>query len=229
MNKKSKRNSKGLYRDSKLLVIREGARFPHKCAICNSEDDVELVDFVFERKQVHGLEARVVHSALTAAADLLSATKYTGPVQAEIPLCAGHRRRRIQRAGIGVGTTILAISVLLIQKAMGIVIVPPGELGFLDIAIYNFIAFAMIFVGITLIFTTIFDSQNLWFKATKYYDRFVWVTGAGAAFLGEQPQYENQHRTLQADDFGSRGGSRGDGSDLSAEELIRRARLGDDD
>ncbi len=81
MSKKSPTRNKGLYRDGKLLVIREGARFPHKCAICNSEDDVELVDFYFERKQVHGLEARTVQSVMTAASDLISSAKYTARYQ----------------------------------------------------------------------------------------------------------------------------------------------------
>jgi len=229
MSKKSPTRNKGLYRDGKLLVICEGARFPPKCAICNSEDDVELVDFYFERKRVHGLKARTVQSVMTAASDLISSAKYTGPVSAEIPLCAGHRKRRIQLGAIGLGLGVLSIAFLVIQKAMGAVIVPPGELGFLDIAIYNFVAFGLIFVAFFLICTTIFDAQNLWFKATKYYDRFVWVSGAGAAFLKELPQYENQHLTSKGADSGGRSGrSSGDGSDLSAAELIRRANFDDE-
>lgn len=224
MSQKSQPKDRGLYRDGRLLVIREGARFPGKCPICN-QDDVELVDFYFERKKVHGLEARVVSSALTAASDVFSGARYTGPVQAEIPLCTKHSKRRIQRAGIGLGTAAVSIAVFVVQKMMGIVIVPPGELGFLDMAIYNFVALGMIFVAFYLLCTAIFDSQNLWFKATKYYDRFVWVSGAGAAFLSELPQYNGQHRTARSDSFES---SHVDPDNLSAEELIRRARLGDD-
>lgn len=207
-----------------------GARFPHKCAICNQEDELELVEFVFERKKVHVLEAAAVNGVLNAANDVMTGARYTGSVQADIPLCSWHLGRRVRLAGIGVGMTVLAIAVLVIQKSIGFVIVPPGELGFLDIAFYNFIAFGMIFVGITLIFMTIFDSSNLWFKATKYHDRYVWVTGAGAAFLNELPQYENQHRRSRIQDAESRfDDSSDEDRHLTAEELIRRANLDDDE
>jgi hypothetical protein len=226
MNKKTPSKDKGLYRDGKRLVIREGARFPNKCAICNKEDDVESIEFFFERKKAHVVEARAVQTALNAASDVMSGAKYTAPVQADIPLCSWHRSRRIQRAAIGVGMATLALVFVLIQKAMGVVIVPPGELGFLDIAIYNFIAFGMIFAGVTFIFTTIFDHQNLWFKATKFYDRFVWVSGAGRTFLDELPQYENQHRRSRIKDLESRfDRSSDENRHLTAEELIRRANL----
>jgi hypothetical protein len=229
MKTESTPKTKGLYRDGKMLVLREGVQFPPKCAICNSEDDVEPVEFCFERKEVHGLEARVVQSAMTVASDLVSGARYSGPIQADIPLCSRHRYRRIQRAAIGAGLAVLSITALLIQKAMGVVIVPPGELGFLDIAFYNFLAFGMIFVAFVLICTTIFDHQKLWFKATKFYHRFVWVSGVGRAFLDELPQYKNQHLRSSIKGLESQfDRSSEENRHLSAVKLIRRANLDDD-
>jgi hypothetical protein len=98
------------------------------------------------------------------------------------------------------------------------VIVPPGELGFLNIAIHNFIAFGVALVGIVMTLMCVFDSGNLWFKATKYYDRYVWVSGAGAAFLAELPPIKDRHIEPQDDN-----------TELTADELIRRAGRLDDD
>lgn len=229
MTRKTSSKCKGLYRDGKFLVIREGARFPDTCPICNN-DDVELVEFWFERKKVKGLEARVAQAALNAASDLMSGAKYTGPVQADIPLCSHHAKRRIHRAAFGAGIVTLAVAVIAIQKAMGIVIVPPGELGFLDIALYNFVAFGAIFAGITMIFTTIFDHQNLWFRARKFNGRFVWASGAGRPFLDELPQYENQHLRSGIKELERRfDRSSDENRGLTAEELIRRANLYDEE
>jgi hypothetical protein len=70
----------------------------------------------------------------------------------------------------------------------------------------------------------IFDPTELWFRISKFNDRLVWVQGAGRNFLDTLPRYEGQHQD---------GSSRGrytpdeDEANLSAEELIRRARLND--
>jgi hypothetical protein len=121
--------------------------------------------------------------------------------------------------------TVLAFAFLYIESAMGVVILPPGELGFLDIAIYNWIAFAAAFAGITFTLMCVFDSEKLWFKATKYYDRYVWVTGAGAAFLAELPAIKAQDYKIRTDDPGF---AITDEANLTAEELIRRAGLDDE-
>lgn len=228
MSEPSTPETQGLYRDGKLLVLREGAEFPEKCAICNQEDDVELVEFCFERKKVHGLEARLVQSAMTAASDLMSGARYTGPVDADIPLCGRHRKRRIHRAVTAVVLAAASIGFLLIQRAMGVVIVPPGELGFLDIAIYNFIAFGMIFVAFFLICTTLFDHQKLWFSARKFHHQYVWIVGVGREFLEELPKYEKQHLRSKRTDVESQPSRPRDESQLTAEELIRRANLDDE-
>jgi hypothetical protein len=112
---------------------------------------------------------------------------------------------------------VLAAGFLLIQRAMGVVIVPPGELGFLYISLHNYVAFAVALGGIGVTLTAVFDASNLWFKATKYYDRFVWVTGAGRAFLAELPPIKDHQYDPRADN-----------PDLTADELIRRAGLDDE-
>ena len=222
--KKKKRSACQTYRDRKLLVIREGTDLPARCAICNKEDDVELVEFTFERKGQKYIEFAAVQAVARAASDLATGARYTGPVTTDIPLCAWHRGRRIRLFGIGIGMMVLAIAFLYIENAMGFVILPPGELGFLDIAIYNWIAFAAVFAGITFTLMCVFDSEKLWFKPTKWYDRFVWVTGAGPAYLATLPAIEVQDYKTPTDDVAYPA----DEANLTAEELIRRAGLDDD-
>lgn len=222
--KKKKRSASHIFRDRNLLVVREGAEFPGRCTICNKEDDVELVEFTFAREKLRYVELAAVQSVAQAAADLAQGARYTGPVYTEIPLCAWHRGRRLRLFGIGIGLTIFAIAFLAIENAMGVVILPPGELGFLDIAIYNWIAFGSLFAGIVFILMCTFDTSKLWFKPRKYYDRFVWVQGAGSEFLAELPAIEPKDYRIRSDDVDFVD----DEANLTAEELIRRAGLDDD-
>jgi hypothetical protein len=226
MTKKVKSKTRGLYRDGKLLVIHEGARFPHACAVCNKAGDEEAVFFTFARARANVVEAAAVQAASRAVNDLFTGARYTGPVDAQIPLCSWCRGRRLRFLGTGVGLTVLAIGYLMIHKRLGGVILPPGELGFLEISLPVFVALGSILVGFVLTLMAVFDSEKLWFKATKYFDRFVWVSGAGKEYLGELPQYEDQHRKVKGS-LSRR--SSGDEGHLSAEELIRRANLDDDE
>ncbi len=229
MGKKS--TISGLYRDGRRLVIQEGARFPHTCAICNKSGDEELVDFTFSRDKAHVVEAAAVQGTLRAVNDLATGARYTGPVSAEIPLCGWCRGRRLRTFLIGAGLLVLAVGYLVIRKAFGGVILPPGELGFLDMSLPVFISFGAILTGFVFVLMTAFDSSKLWFKATSYFDRFVWVSGAGKEFLAELPKYANEHKKSLG--RGSSSGSyhrAGVSEDfLSAEELIRRANLDEDD
>lgn len=214
MSKKTRSAGKGLYRDGDKLVIREGARFPHRCAICNKECDGEAIDITFGREQARHIEVAAVQAVARAAGDLMTGTRYTGPVQAEITLCPWHRGRRLRLLGAGLGMTALAVAALAIQYALGVVLVPPGELGFLNISLHNVIAIAAAFVGVVIALTSL-DPTKVWFKATKYNDRLVWVAGAGRAFLKELPPVSDRHIDPRSDD-----------RDLTADELIRRARRG---
>ncbi|MFO0865731.1 MAG: hypothetical protein U0744_13950 [Gemmataceae bacterium] len=213
MKKKKSSKSDGLYRDVNTLVIREGASFPARCPLCNKPADGEPLACTFERKSARYVEVAAVQKVATAASDLISGTRYTGPVEAVIPLCSWHRGRRIRLALFGLGMVAVAVAVLMIQKALGIVIVPPGEMGFLHIALYNFLAFGAIFAGITFMLMATFDSQKLWFRATRYQDRYVWVSGAGREFLRELPKVEDRHFEIEPES-----------RELTAEELIRRSR-----
>ena len=226
MAKKAKSRSKGLYRDGKLLVIHEGARFPHVCAVCNKAGDEEAVYFTFARDKAHVVEAAAVQAASRAVNDLFTGARYTGPVGAQIPLCSWCRGRRLRFFGTGVGLTILGIGYLVVHKKLGGVILPPGELGFLEISLPVFIALAAIVTGVILTLMATFDSEKLWFKASKYFDRFVWVSGAGKEYLAGLPQYGDEHRKLKGGASFRTGPV--DESHLTAEELIRRANLDDE-
>jgi hypothetical protein len=213
MTKKKRSAANGLYRDGGRLVIREGARFPDRCAICNKASDGEPVEFTFGREKAHYIEVAAAQAVGRAVGDFITGAKYTGPVRTEIPLCAWHRGRRRRLLGIGVVTTILAVGFLYTQWP----IAGPGELGFLQISLWNWIAIAAALVGVVLTLMSLLDAHKLWFKAIKYYDRFVWVAGAGRAFLRELPPLKDHDYDPGADN-----------PDLTADELIRRAGLDDE-
>jgi hypothetical protein len=231
MVQKSKSRSKGLYRDGRRLVIREGARFPEACAICNKAGDEEAVAFTFARNREHVVEAAVVKGALRAVNDLATGARYTGPVYVDIPLCPWCRGRRLRVFLTGVGLTVAAVAYIVIHKSLGGVILPPGEFGFLEMSLPIVLSLGAIGTGIVLILMTIFDSSNLWFKATKYFDRFVWISGAGKDYLNGLPEYADQHRKLRGrnSDAGTESSHYAsvDEAYLSADELIRRANLRD--
>jgi hypothetical protein len=118
MKKKKRSTTRGLYRDGKMLVIREGARFPDRCAICNKACDGERMDFTFAREKSRRFDVAAIQSVANAASDLLTGARYTGPVSADISLCSWHRGRRLRLAAIGVGMTALAVAFIFIQYAM---------------------------------------------------------------------------------------------------------------
>src|SRR5688572_17765777 len=113
--KKKKSATKGLYRDGDKLVIREGARFPARCAICNKPSAGAPRPFVFSRQKAHYIEVAAIQTVAHAAADFLKGARYTGPVHADMPLCSWHRSRRLMQAGLGVGMTLLAIAFVFVQ------------------------------------------------------------------------------------------------------------------
>jgi len=228
MAKKARAKSKGVYQDGRLLVIQEGASFPPACVSCSRSGDEEAVEFVFARGKAHVVEAAVVQSAARAVNDLVTGSRYTGPVAADIPLCPWCRGRRIRFFGAGFGLVLISAAYLAIFRALGGVILPPGEFGFLEMSLPTVIAMGLIFTGITLFLMALFDSSNLWFKAAKYHDRFVWVRGASSAYLSGLPRYADQHRSDGGSTRSSRGSYVEDEANLSAEELIRRANLDDE-
>jgi hypothetical protein len=215
MTKKKQAKAKGIYRDGNKLVIKEGARFPSRCAICNKECDGEPRGFTFNREpKSHYIEVAVVQSVARAAADFVKGSNYTGPVEAVIPLCSWHRNRRLRRIGIGVGMFLPAVLILLVRYQ----IVGRNEFSLSQISAYSIIAIVVAFVGIAAALSALVDSTKVWFKPVKYYDRFVWIEGAGREFLRELPKIEGHHYNPESDD-----------PNLSADELIRRAGLDNDD
>jgi hypothetical protein len=211
--KKTKRSgAKGLYRDGGHLVIREGARFPDQCVICNKLCDGTSVDFTFGRTQSHYVEVAAVEAVARAASDLLKGGRYTGPVQAAIPLCTWHRSRRLLLIGCGVAVAAVAAGFLLVRYAIG----GAAEFDVLQISLASVIAIAAVVVGLTVAWVGLVERTKVWFKPVKYHDRFVWVKGAGLGFLRELTRIEDYHYKPGAAD-----------PHLSADELIRRAGRGD--
>jgi len=73
-------------------------------------------------------------------------------------------------------------------------------------------------VGIAITLSGLLDASRVWFRPTKYYDRFVWIQGAGRQYLRTLPIIEDYHYKPNRADPG-----------LSADELIRGGKLEDDD
>jgi hypothetical protein len=220
LKKKQRAKAKGLYRDAGKLVIREGARFPDRCVICNKPCDGDLVDFTFGRETSHYIDVAAVQAVTRAAVDLVKGSRYTGPVQAAIPLCSWHRNRRLLRLGVGLGITLLAAVFLLIGYAIvgAAEFGGSGEYGLFQIPISTVIAVLAGLVGLAIALSALVDATKIWFRPTRYDGRFVWIDGAGREFLRTLPMIEDYHYTA--------GGSN---PHLSADELIRRGGLDDED
>jgi hypothetical protein len=178
--------AKGLYRDGGKLVIREGAKFPRRCVICNKECDGEPVPFTFRQEKSHYIELAVLQTVADAAADLMKGAKYTGPVHAAIPLCAWHSSRRLRRVGVGVGILALAGTYLLGRHFMG----GAGQRAGLQISIDGVFAALVAIGGLGVALAAVYDPTKVWFKVRKFYDRFVWVDGAGREFVSALPKIE---------------------------------------
>ena len=117
-----------------------------------------------------------------------------------------------------------------------------------EISIYSLIAILVAIFGLGIVLAAAYDPTKVWFRVKKFYDRFVWVEGAGPEFLSTLPilggQRENP-RPLADNPSSKRGkgkrrpGSKSrprgenlpskhrgvDESNMSADELVRRARL----
>jgi hypothetical protein len=215
---KKKKKSKGAYRDRGRLVIREGARFPDRCAVCNAECGGETRAFEFGREQKSNyIEVAAMQSIARGVFDLATRSRYTGPVFAEVPLCSWHRSKRLRQAVVGSLVFVLSVAYIFARYRLygggnG------GEFDFLDMSKYTVLAVGTGFTGLVFALRTASDPTKVWFKPVRYYDRFVWVEGAGKDFLRELPEVEDYHYNTDAGD-----------PRLSADELIRRAGDIDDD
>jgi hypothetical protein len=244
MNEIEPTTVEGLYRNGGKLVMREGVEFPDRCAICNKETEGGPIQFTFKREKSHYIEVAAIQTIATAAVDLLQGAKYTGPVEVAIPFCAWHRRRRLRRYCFGAGLMALAAAYLFIRYLIG----GAREFDVKHISLETVIAVLVVIGGLGIALETVYDPGKVWFRTKKFYDRFVWVEGAGAEFLSTLPilggQVENpspaiadsssargkekQRRSSKTRDTGKKSTGRRrevDESNLSAEELIRRARL----
>jgi hypothetical protein len=214
--KKNKPSGKGLFRDGGKLVFREGARFPDRCVICDKPCDGETVDFVFQRRKSHYIDVAAVQTVANAAADLIRGARYTGPVHAAIPLCSWHRNRRLRFVGYCAGLMALAAGYLFVRHYLGLArgFDPP------DLPIVSGVVFLTGVGGLGIGLAAVYDPSELWLRANKFHDRLVWVQGAGRAFLNNLPYFEGA-RGLPGRGNYTRDD---DEANLSAEELIRRAR-----
>jgi hypothetical protein len=225
----------GLYRDANRLVVREGTRLPDRCVICNGPIDDDPIDFVFKREKSHYIEIAAVQTVVTAAADLLTGAKYTGPVEVSIPFCRWHRQRRLRRLGIGAGLMALAVAILFVRYLIG----GASEFTISEISIYIVIAVLVATTGVGIILDVTYDPAKLWFKTKKFHGRFVWLEGAGPQFLKTLPRLDGKPETRsprpaeasskkkkrrERDSASKRPDAGGDEANLSADELIRRAR-----
>jgi hypothetical protein len=206
---------KGVYRDGGKLVVREGTQLPDRCVICNKECDGAPMRFTFGRLWMGYVELAAIQTVANAASDLVTGTRYSGPVHTEIPLCPWHRRRRLRRLGAGLGILAIAAAYLFIRYSIG----GAAEFSIFRMPILNIIVILVGIVGIAFILHAVFDRTRVWFRAAKYYDRFVWLKGAGKSFLRTLPQLEAHHYKPGRDS---------DNPDLTADELIRRGKLGDE-
>jgi hypothetical protein len=219
LKKKQRSEAKGVYRDAGKLVVREGARFPRRCAICNKPCDGDSVDFTFGRETSHYIDVAAVQAVTRAAADLVTRTRYTGPVHVEIPLCSWHRTRRLRRLGIGLGVLALASAFLGVHYAISgpAVFGGAGEFGLFFIPVSTIIAVLVGLVSLAIALSALVDATKIWFKPTRFYGRFVWLQGAGLEFLRTLPRIEDHHYKLDSGDPG-----------LGADELIRRGGVDED-
>ncbi len=187
----------GMYRDNRNLVVVEGSAFPDRCVICNEESNGEAVDCTFKReRRSHYVEVAAVQTLARAAGDLLTGSRYTGPVHARIPLCSWHRNRHLRRMAAGFGTTLLAIVYLLVRY----LIVGGHELTVSQIPIFSGVVILVAIIGLVVGGATLVDPTAVWFKAKKYNDRVVWLQGAGAEFLKTLPRIEDYRGESAASD-----------------------------
>lgn len=202
-----------MYRDNRNLVVVEGAVFPDRCVICNQESDCGAVFCTFKREhKSHYIEVAAVQTLARAAGDLVTGSRYTGPVQASIPMCSWHRNLRLRRIGFGFGTMLLAAAYLLIRYW----VVGGHELSALQIPISSVFVIIAAIVGGIVASAALANPTGVWFRATKYYDRLVWLQGAGPEFLRTLPEIEEFHYkpgkgnpNVDADEFIDRGESGG--------------------
>lgn len=145
MKAKKKPGSKGLYRDRGKLVIREGARFPDRCAVCNKEADGDPVEFVFGREEKsHYLDVAAAQTVARAASDLVTGSHYTGHVRAAVPMCRWHRNKVRRQIGIGLGLAVLGAAFLGVRYAIG----GADEFDPLRISIASVVAIVAVVAGI---------------------------------------------------------------------------------
>ncbi len=169
-----------------------------------------------KKARVRYIEFALVEAVARAAADKVTGTRYTGPVTAAVALCARHRRRPFVRAGICATTGAAAtVSYMYLAPMIG-----TGEFDLYQAtfkAVTGFVGFCAVLIG----FLSLFDRTSVWFTPTGYFDRYVWVKGAGRAFLATLPTVKKSQYDPKAEDTDDE--SVAEERKLSADELIRRA------
>jgi hypothetical protein len=91
-----------------------------------------------------------------------------------------------------------------------------------QVSIYSVVAVLAAITGLGIALAAAYEPTKLWFKTNKCYDRLVWVKGAGKKFLNTLPRLKDQSDAQKTCARIDRDGGK---ATLTAEELIRRARL----
>ncbi len=170
------RTPAGVWRDGKLLVVRDGATLPRRCPKCNDSVIEPLLELTNTRRQGRGM----VGAAVAEAIDQHNGSRYFAPVHMKVYFCAKHHGRRRQLVMISAACLILGaagtVTCWLIDPKNGL------SGGFFFPA-----AFAL--AGLAGLVETL-RGENPWFSPKRFDDRCVWVEGACAAFLDTLPSFD---------------------------------------
>lgn len=160
-----------IWRDNELVVARLGARFPHRCILCNDESGDSRL-----RRSLHWHPAWLywfmIFPGLLFYAILAAIVEKTTKV--DVGLCPRHRRNQnVALAGV---IALLAGGAAALGTAWRVQSLPlaAGGVGLL-------VAAAMVDLGIrTLLSARNIESQR------------VWISGAGRKFLESLPDYDGR-------------------------------------
>ncbi len=194
MSKKARRDREdregaervGAYRDAGRLVLVEGMPMPQRCPICNSEDVVEPVAVVLDTQR----KKAGISAAIGSAFEKLKGWKYTGPVAVELYFCKTHRWRGLYRCLIGLVMALSGLGYL----AYVLSVTDLRNAGNQSLSIATIASLIALIGGFVVLMIPLYDPASVWFKPYKFWDRAVWVTGAGTAFLRSLPAYQAEER-----------------------------------